>query len=63
MALVEMAPTCRESGGAGLWEKGVGRAGLGCWAGVFPMGWFGFWVSYHTSSILILTQLKPKEFK
>ena len=63
----------RESwfGPRGKWAGGEGWTGLRwVWAGGlgFPNGlvWvsrFGFWVSFHTSSILILTQLKPKEFK
>ena len=39
-------------------EERAGRAGLlaGFWAGLV-------WVSFHTPSILFLTQFKPKEFK
>ena len=61
----------RESwfGPRGKWAGGEGWTGLRwVWAGGlgFPNGlvWvsrFGFWVSFHTSSILILTQLNSSQ--
>ena len=48
----------------GPWEGEAGLRKGGSGSGRFlGLGWFGCWVSFHTSSILFLTKLKPKEFK